>query len=144
MSTSQLTKGTTRCTVPLCFLPPACCFWESRGNPLSTQGRRWDGGKKNKKCETVNKNWTSACTTSSDGPTMAYSLSVKLRPRACALEQLSYVNIRSYLAKIKLPQQHLQAVSNYVFYAFLMCLNVSLLWFCPRSWFCSAQLVVST
>ena len=46
MSTSQLTKGTSRSIAPLCFDLLFASFWASRGNPLPTQGKRWDVGKK--------------------------------------------------------------------------------------------------
>ena len=47
MSTSQLTKGTSRSIAPLCFELLFASFWASRGNQLPTQGKRWEVGKKN-------------------------------------------------------------------------------------------------
>ena len=49
MSTSQLTKGTSRSIAPLCFELLFASFWASRGNQLPTQGKRWEVGKKKKK-----------------------------------------------------------------------------------------------
>ena len=46
MSTSQLTKGTSRSIAPLCFELLFASFWASRGNQLPAQGKRWEGKKK--------------------------------------------------------------------------------------------------